>query len=113
MEIAESRRQAFRERRDYLVPALRECGFSIPVMPGGGFFVYADASRFTDDSLSFCRDVLQATGVAFTPGVDFGQHDGRRHVRFAYTVALEKLQDGVRRLREHLGPTDNPVSPGG
>ena len=110
MEIAESRRQAFRERRDYLVPALRECGFSIPVMPGGGFFVYADASRFTDDSLAFCRDVLEATGVAFTPGVDFGQHHGHRHVRFAYTIALEKLQEGVRRLRSHLPNTGNYVS---
>ena len=102
IDIAEARREAFRQRRDYLVPALRTCGFGIPGMPGGGFFVYADASRFTNDSLAFCRDALEATGVAFTPGVDFGAHAGHRHVRFAYTVALEKLQEGVRRLERYL-----------
>ena len=102
LDIAESRRQAFRERRDYLVPALRAGGFEVPVTPGGGFFVYADASRFTDDSLAFCREILEATGVACTPGIDFGQHDGHRHVRFAYTVGLEKLQEGIRRLAEYL-----------
>jgi aspartate/methionine/tyrosine aminotransferase len=100
--LLEVRRQAFRERRDYLVPALRELGFGIPVMPGGGFFVYADCSRFSTDSLAFCRDVLEATGVAITPGVDFGTHRANEHVRFAYTVAMEKLEDGVARLARHL-----------
>ena len=102
LDIAEARRQAFRERRDYLVPALRACGFEVPVTPGGGFFVYADASRFTSDSLAFCREILEATGVACTPGIDFGQHDGHRHVRFAYTVGLQNLQEGVRRLEAYL-----------
>jgi aspartate/methionine/tyrosine aminotransferase len=103
LAILESRRRAFRERRDFLVPALRDIGFRVPVTPGGGFFVYADCSRFSRDSLALCRDVLEATGVAFTPGVDFGSHDTAAHVRFAYTVAIEKLEDGVRRLRRHLG----------
>jgi aspartate/methionine/tyrosine aminotransferase len=103
LAIVEARRQAFRERRDFLVPALRDIGFAVPVMPGGGFFVYADCSRFSSDSLAFCGDVLAATGVAFTPGVDFGVHRANEHVRFAYTVAMEKLEDGVHRLRRHLG----------
>jgi aspartate/methionine/tyrosine aminotransferase len=100
--VLEERRQAFRARRDYLVPALRELGFGIPVMPGGGFFVYADCSRFSRDSLAFCRDVLEATGVAITPGIDFGSHRAHEHVRFAYTIAMEKLEDGVARLACHL-----------
>jgi aspartate/methionine/tyrosine aminotransferase len=102
LALLEERRQAFRARRDYLVPALRALGFDIPVMPGGGFFVYADCSRFSDDSLAFCRDVLEATGVAITPGVDFGTHRAGEHVRFAYTIAMEKLEDGVARLARHL-----------
>jgi aspartate/methionine/tyrosine aminotransferase len=102
LALLEERRQAFRARRDYLVPALRELGFGIPVMPGGGFFVYADCSRFSSDSLAFCRDVLEATGVAITPGIDFGTHRANEHVRFAYTVAMEKLEDGVARLARHL-----------
>ncbi|HVE50773.1 MAG TPA: pyridoxal phosphate-dependent aminotransferase [Casimicrobiaceae bacterium] len=103
MAIVEARRQAFRERRDFLVPALRDIGFKIPLTPGGGFFVYADCSRFSSDSLAFCRDVLAATGVAFTPGIDFGSNRGHEHVRFAYTVSKQKLEEGVRRLRQHLG----------
>jgi aspartate/methionine/tyrosine aminotransferase len=102
LAILEERREAFRARRDFLVPALRSLGFAIPVMPGGGFFVYADCSRFSTDSLAFCRDVLEATGVAFTPGIDFGSHRSNEHVRFAYTIGLEKLEDGVERLDRYF-----------
>lgn len=104
LALLEERRQAFRERRDFLVPALRELGFRVPVMPGGGFFVYADCSRFSRDSLAFCRDMLAATGVAFTPGIDFGRHRAHEHVRFAYTIALDKLREGVARLARVLAP---------
>ncbi|HVN35824.1 MAG TPA: pyridoxal phosphate-dependent aminotransferase [Casimicrobiaceae bacterium] len=101
--LVEERRRAFRERRDYLVPALRELGFGIPVMPTGGFFVYADSSRFAADSQMFCRDLLEAVGVAITPGLDFGHHRAEAHVRLAYTIAMAKLEDGVERLRRFVG----------
>jgi aspartate/methionine/tyrosine aminotransferase len=103
LAILESRRRAFEARRDYLVPALRELGFRIPVMPTGGFFVYADCSKFSHDSQQFCRDVLESVGVAITPGLDFGQYRAKEHVRFAYTIAQEKLEDGVARLARFLG----------
>jgi aspartate/methionine/tyrosine aminotransferase len=102
LALLEERRAAFRARRDFLVPALRELGFGVPVMPGGGFFVYADCSRFGPDSLAFCRDVLEATGVAITPGMDFGVHRAQAHARFAYTIAREKLEEGIARLRRYL-----------
>jgi aspartate/methionine/tyrosine aminotransferase len=101
-EIVEARRRAFEARRDFLVPALRELGFEVPVMPTGGFFVYADCSRFTDDSERFCREVLEGAGVAFTPGIDFGVHRARQHVRLAYTIDRRKLEEGVARLRDFL-----------
>jgi aspartate/methionine/tyrosine aminotransferase len=100
--IVEERRAAFQARRDFLVPALRELGFAVPVMPTGGFFVYADCSRFTDDTARFCRDVLDGAGVAFTPGIDFGVHRARQHVRLAYTIDQRKLEEGVARLRDFL-----------
>jgi aspartate/methionine/tyrosine aminotransferase len=103
LAILESRRRAFEERRNYLVPALRALGFRIPVMPTGGFFVYADCSAFSHDSEKFCREVLEGAGVAITPGLDFGQHRAAEHVRFAYTISMEKLQDGVARLAAFLG----------
>jgi aspartate/methionine/tyrosine aminotransferase len=103
LAILEDRRRAFEARRDYLVPALRELGFGIPVMPTGGFFVYADCSKFSHDSQQFCRDVLESAGVAITPGLDFGRHRATEHVRFAYTIAQDKLEDGVVRLARYLG----------
>ncbi len=98
-EIVEQRRSAFEARRDFLVPALRELGFGVPIMPGGGFFVYADCSRFSDDSERFCRQVLEGAAVAYTPGIDFGVHRARQHVRLAYTIDERRLAEGVARLR--------------
>ena len=102
LEILESRREAFRERRDYLLPALRELGFDIPATPAGAFYLYADCSRFTADSYAFSQRLLEEAGVAITPGIDFGTFRPERHVRFAYTTSLENLQEGVRRLRDSL-----------
>ena len=102
IDVVEQRRRAFEARRDFLVPALRQLGFGIPVLPTGGFFVYADCSRFSDDSEAFCRDVLQGAGVAFTPGIDFGSHRAQQHVRLAYTIDERKLEDGVARLARYL-----------
>lgn len=103
MAIFEARRQQFQARRDFLLPALRELGFQIPITPQGAFYLYADCSRFTDDSFSFAIRLLEETGIAITPGIDFGGYQPERHVRFAYTIAMRQLQDGVIRLRRHLG----------
>jgi aspartate/methionine/tyrosine aminotransferase len=102
LAILEARRREFQARRDFLVPALRELGFGIPVLPTGGFFVYADCSRFGMDSERFALEALDATGVAFTPGVDFGRNRPEAHVRFAYTISRPKLEEGVRRLSQWL-----------
>jgi aspartate/methionine/tyrosine aminotransferase len=102
LAILEGRRGEFQARRDFLVPALRELGFAIPLLPTGGFFVYADCSPFGLDSERFCREALANTGVAFTPGVDFGTHRAEDHVRFAYTIAIDRLREGVRRLAAWL-----------
>src|SRR5690554_381630 len=98
----EERRDVFRERRDFLLPALREIGFDIPVAPEGAFYIYANIERFSDDSQQFCQDMLVNHGIALTPGADFGHHEAKKHVRFAYTTSMEQLQKGVQRLREAL-----------
>ena len=102
MAILEQRRAELAERRDYLMQALPPLGFAVPVAPDGAFYIYADASRFTSDSLSFCSQVLRETGVAITPGVDFGEHEAGSHVRFAFTTRLERLQEAVARLAAWL-----------
>jgi aspartate/methionine/tyrosine aminotransferase len=98
LAILDQRREEFRRRRDYLVPALRSLGFEIPQSPQGAFYIYAGCSRFTQDSFAFARALLEEAGVAVTPGIDFGTHRAREHVRFAYTNAVERLEEGVRRI---------------
>jgi aspartate/methionine/tyrosine aminotransferase len=100
--IAEARRAEFEARRNYFVNALTEIGFKIPVVPDAGFFVYADVSGLTKNSEKFCTEILDRTGVAFAPGIDFGEHRAREHVRMAYAVNLAKLRDGVSRLKSVL-----------
>lgn len=102
MEIFEVRRQEFQKRRDFLLPALRELGFHIPVTPAGAFYLYADCSRFADDSYHFAMNLLETAGVAITPGLDFGHYKANHHVRFAYTTSLENLEEGVERLAHAL-----------
>jgi aspartate/methionine/tyrosine aminotransferase len=102
LAILESRRQEFQKRRDYLLPALRDLGFDIPVTPRGAFYLYADCSRFTDDSYMFSRDLLEQAGVAITPGLDFGHNRPEQFVRFAYTNDIENLLEGVERIRKFI-----------
>jgi len=102
LAILEQRREAFRARRDYLLPALSALGFVIHREPEGAFYLYADCSRFTDDSFGVAHELLETAGVAITPGIDFGSSEAGRHVRFAYTTSLDQLQLGVQRLAEFL-----------
>ena len=103
--LLDARREEFRARRDYLVPALRKLGFRIPQTPQGAFYVYADCSALTDDSHRFALDLLEQAGVAITPGIDFGRHLANKHVRFAYTNSIERLEEGVARIARFLGAT--------
>jgi aspartate/methionine/tyrosine aminotransferase len=102
LAIAEQRRQEMRRRRDYLVPALQGLGFDIPVPPDGAFYVYADCSRLTDDATQFCRDVLEHSGVALTPGVDFGEVGAKRFIRVSYATSMPKLEEAISRLAAYL-----------
>ena len=84
------------------MPALREMGFDIPVTPQGAFYLYANCERFTDDSMQFADALLENAGVAVTPGLDFGNNQPEKHLRFAYTTSLERLQEGVTRLHKFI-----------
>ncbi|MES9900119.1 MAG: pyridoxal phosphate-dependent aminotransferase [Sedimenticola sp.] len=101
-EIVEQRKTAFQARRDYLLPALRDLGFKIPVTPGGAFYLYADCSALTDDSYAFAMGLLEQEGVAVTPGMDFGDNKPEQHLRFAYTTDIPNLKEGIRRLKRYI-----------
>lgn len=102
LDELETRKADLRARRDFLLPALRERGFDIPLAPQGAFYLYADCSRLTSDSYVFANLLLEQTGIAATPGVDFGSHRAARHIRFAYTQPLLRLADAMARLDRFL-----------
>lgn len=98
LSIMEQRRLEFELRRDYLLGVLPDLGFHIPVQPDGAFYIYADASALTNNSQSFCEELLEATGVALTPGLDFGHANAEKYIRFAYTENVDRLREAVARI---------------
>ena len=98
----DARRDEFKRRRDFLVPALEQLGFEIAVKPQGAFYIYADCERFTDDSFSWAKQLLNEQGVAITPGIDFGTYQANKHCRFAYTQSLEILEQAVDKIASFI-----------
>jgi len=68
----------------------------------GAFYLYADVSRFTDDSAAFARRLLDEAHVAATPGVDFDPHRGHHYLRLSYAGAAEEMREAVARIGEFL-----------
>jgi aspartate/methionine/tyrosine aminotransferase len=95
ISILEARRGEFARRRDFLVPALKRSGLSIPAEPHGAFYIYADCGG---DARAFARQLLEKEAVAATPGIDFGANGTARCVRFAYTRSMDDLEEAVRRI---------------
>jgi len=109
LAIYEARRQEFKRRRDFIVPALGALGFTVPVMPDGAFYVYADGSGVhhpaAGDSDALTRAMLHDAGVVMVPGMDFGVAQPRRYVRLSYATAYERMEEAVQRLRNLFGNT--------
>jgi aspartate/methionine/tyrosine aminotransferase len=102
LALTDQHRQAFRERRDFLLPALRELGFDLPLTPEGAFYLYAGCKKQTGDSFAFARELLERGGVAVTPGRDFGNNRPKEHLRFAYTTETVRLEEGVERISRFI-----------
>ena len=98
----DAQRDELNKRREFLLQGLISLGFKINVKPQGAFYIYADVTRFTDDSFTFCHELLQHSKVAITPGKDFGDYQQHRYVRFAYTQKIEKLQMALDRIGDFL-----------
>lgn len=100
--ILEARRAEFQLRRDVLLAGLTGLGFDIAAAPQGAFYIYAGMGALADDSYRFALDLVEHGGVAATPGLDFGDNAPERHMRFAYTVTREKLEEGIGRLGKFI-----------
>ena len=102
VRILELYKLEFKQRRDFLLPKLKELGFIIETEPQGAFYIYANCGKFTNDSYQFAYDVLEKTGVAITPGKDFGVNKANTFVRFAYTTSVDRLEEAIKRLAVYL-----------
>ncbi|PTD16879.1 pyridoxal phosphate-dependent aminotransferase [Sphingomonas fennica] len=88
----------YRRNRALLLAALPGMGLRRIAPPDGAFYIYADIGHLTTDSLSFCARLLEDTGVATAPGVDFDPVEGHHHMRISFAVSEELVEEAVSRL---------------
>jgi len=94
----EAIKHGYEENRRILVEGLPRAGLDKFLPVDGAFYLYADVSRFTNDSLDFAKRMLQEAGVAATPGVDFDPTDGAHHLRFCYAGSAADMHEAVERI---------------
>jgi aspartate/methionine/tyrosine aminotransferase len=98
----EANRAVYAENRRLMLKELPKAGFSRIAPPDGAFYIYADVSNLTSDSLQFARDILHGAGVAVTPGLDFDPVRGKTTLRFSYARAPADIAEGLARLRQFM-----------
>ncbi len=89
----------YTRNRALLLEELPKVGFPKIAPPDGAFYIYADVSDLTDDSVALAKQILQEAGVAVTPGVDFDPARGHKSLRFSYARSTEDIVEGIRRLK--------------
>ncbi len=100
-EYLKATRDEFKRRRDFLYGELSRF-FKIDAKPDGAFYLWADISKYSDDSFEFAKKLLNDLHIASTPGVDFGSNRTNRYIRFAYTRDISHMQEGISRLESYL-----------
>lgn len=102
VEEAEANLSVYSENRRLMLERLPQIGFDRIAPPEGAFYIYADVSDLTDDSLKFCAEILEKAGVAVTPGLDFDPDRGARTLRFSYAGATADIAEGLDRLARFM-----------
>ena len=98
----EANRAVYAENRRLMLEGLPKAGFTKIAPPDGAFYIYADVSDLTDDSLRFAAEILEKTGVAVTPGLDFDPRRGAHTLRFSYARATADIREGLARLATYM-----------
>ena len=102
IEELEANRAVYAENRKLMLDGLQAAGFTKIAPPDGAFFIYADVSDLTDDSLAFSKLILAEAGVAVTPGLDFDPIRGKHTLRFSYARSTEEIKEGIARLQTFM-----------
>jgi aspartate/methionine/tyrosine aminotransferase len=98
----EANKAVYAANRDLLLEELPRAGFAKLAPADGAFYLYADIGHLTDDSRDFARRMLEETGVAATPGIDFDPARGAWFLRFSYAGPTASMAEAARRLRGWL-----------
>lgn len=101
-DYSDAQKARYAANRALLAAGLEALGFEGARRADGAFYLYADVSRFTNDSMAFCLELLEQAGVAAAPGIDFDRTDGRRFLRFSYAGTGATIEQSLERLRRHL-----------
>ncbi|PPB81740.1 aspartate/methionine/tyrosine aminotransferase [Albidovulum inexpectatum] len=94
----EANRAVYARNRALMLDALPRIGLGRIAPPDGAFYIYADVSDLTDDSLSLAARILDEAGVAVTPGLDFDPVRGSHTLRLSYARSTEEIEEGLSRL---------------
>lgn len=94
----EQRRGEFQRRRDYIVPALGQIGWPVPVEPDGAFYAWMHTGDMAPDSSDLCLQLMHQAQVTLTPGQDFGPALARNHVRLSFASSLPDLKEAIARM---------------
>ena len=100
--VLEAYIETYRRNRALLLEALPKLGLGRIAPPDGAFYIWADISGFSDDSMDFCRRLLSDTGVTIAPGVDFDPVQGRHFVRFSFAVSEAETREALDRFSRWL-----------
>ncbi|MCJ8155985.1 aminotransferase class I/II-fold pyridoxal phosphate-dependent enzyme [Sphingomonas sp. LaA6.9] len=110
-EELEGHLATYARNRDLLLAALPAMGLRRIAPPDGAFYIYADIGHLTDDSLAFCTRLLQDTGVATAPGIDFDPVEGRHFMRFSFAVSTDRVEDAIARMEPWFAQQSRPAIP--
>jgi aspartate/methionine/tyrosine aminotransferase len=95
-------KHGYQENRRILIEGLPKAGLSKFLPADGAFYLYADVSDFTSDSLEFAKQMLEKAHVAATPGVDFDPIHGRSFIRLSYARSAAEMREAVDRIAHWL-----------
>jgi aspartate/methionine/tyrosine aminotransferase len=84
--------------RKILLDGLASLGIDKLAPADGAFYVYADIGHLTDDSYAWCLRLLQETGVATAPGIDFDTRRGNEFIRLSFAGSADEITEGLDRL---------------
>jgi aspartate/methionine/tyrosine aminotransferase len=102
-EEMETIKHGYEENRRVLIEGLPRAGLDSFLPADGAFYLYADVSRFGDDSAAFARRMLEEAYVSATPGIDFDPIHGKDFIRFCYAGATAEMHEAVERIGRWLG----------